>query len=123
MYLPSVKSLENVKQLNALDFLKQASPISADFGNSTYDWESIPNSASGYNSALALINFHCGVSVDMDYGPYASGASTSLVASALSNYFDYAPSAQYVYKTNYSTSDWENLLVDELDNSRPVEYR
>ena len=32
VYLPSVKSLENVKQLNALDFLKQASSINADFG-------------------------------------------------------------------------------------------
>ena len=32
VYLPSVKSLENVKQFNALDFLKQASPINTDFG-------------------------------------------------------------------------------------------
>jgi len=97
--------------------------ISADFGNTTYDWSSIPNNASGYNSALALINFHCGVSVSMDYGPDGSGASTSYVSTALVVYFNYAATANYVNKSSYTTAGWEDILTNELDNGRPMEYR
>ena len=97
--------------------------ISADFGNSTYDWASMPNHAYGYNSALALINFHCGVSVDMMYGSNGSGAYTSDVVDALVDYFDYSSTANFVYKSNYTTTGWQNILVNELDNGRPVEYQ
>ncbi len=97
--------------------------ISADFGNATYDWASMPNNAYAYNSALALINFHCGVSVDMNYGPDGSAASTSYVANSLTNYFGYDNTAYYDEKANYTSSDWETLLVIELDNGRPLEYR
>lgn len=97
--------------------------LSADFGSSTYDWASMPNSAGNYNSALALICYHSGVSVEMDYGPGASSTSTSYVANALSTYFGYDNTAYYDEKANYTNSDWESLLVIELDNGRPLEYR
>ncbi|MCK5788653.1 MAG: C10 family peptidase, partial [Chlamydiia bacterium] len=97
--------------------------LSADFGNSTYDWASMPNNASGYNGALALIGSHCGISVDMNYGPNASGASTSFVAIALVNYFDYKTSAQMEWKENYSSAQWDDLLINEINNNRPMEYR
>ncbi len=42
--------------------------ISADFGNTTYDWSAMPTYANGYNDALALLGFHCGVSIEMQYG-------------------------------------------------------
>ncbi len=97
--------------------------ISADFGNSTYDWASMPNNASSYNSALALASFHCGVSVEMDYGPNASGAYTFDVVNALETYFDYSTTAQQIQLDDYSMSEWENILRAELDNARPMEYR
>ena len=97
--------------------------LSADFGNSTYDWASMPNNASGYNTALAQIGSHCGISVDMNYGPDGSGASTSLVAIALVNYFDYKTSAQMKWKEDYSSAQWDNLLINEINNNRPMEYR
>ncbi len=96
--------------------------ISADFGNSTYDWASMPNNATDYNSSLALIGFHGGVSVDMNYGPNASGASSSDIAYAFINFFNYKQTAQRLIKSNYSISEWEDILVTELDNNRPIEY-
>ena len=97
--------------------------LSADFGNSIYNWASMPDDASAYNDALALIGSHCGISVDMDYGPDGSGASTSLVASSLIDYFDYKTSAQWVWRDEYSPTEWDNILIDEINNNRPIEYR
>jgi len=97
--------------------------ISADFGNSVYDWASMPDDASAYNDALALICSHCGVSVEMQYGPDGSGAYTSDVASALMDYFDYKNTAQFVSKENYSTAEWDAILVGEINNNRPIEYK
>ena len=95
----------------------------ANFGATTYNWSSMPNSVYYNNTAVATLLFHCGVSVDMDYGPNGSGAWTSATRTALINYFSYSSSAQYKQKSSYSTSGWESLLRTELEASRPMIYR
>ena len=96
--------------------------LSADFGATTYDWASMPNSIGSSNIPIATLLYHCGVSVLMDYGPNGSGAGFSVIRSALIYYFAYSPDAQSKYKSSYSTTDWESLLRDELDASRPLIY-
>ena len=96
---------------------------SVNFGATTYNWSSMPNSLYYHNSAVATLLYHCGVSVDMMYSPTGSGAYTSDTRSALINYFSYSSSAQYKQKSSYSTSGWESLLRNELDASRPMIYR
>ncbi len=102
--------------------------LQPDVGVTTYDWYHMPNSLeSGGNSqaigAVAGLIYHCGVSVDMDYGPQGSGAGWDAPRIALRDYFKYSPNMQSALKSSYSNeSDWANILRNELDNKRPVIY-
>lgn len=101
--------------------------ISADF-NTGYDWGSMPNSLSWLSSSasknsIAKLMYHCGVSLDMNYGANSSATPTYNVPYALASYFYYASSVQFVNKSSYSESAWKTLIRNELDNRRPIQYR
>ncbi|RKY56359.1 MAG: hypothetical protein DRP89_01535, partial [Candidatus Neomarinimicrobiota bacterium] len=100
--------------------------ISANFGETTYDWGNMPDMLTSASQteidAVAILSFHCGVSVDMNYGPEGSGAQSYAVKTSLINYFGYSSGAQYVAKSSYSDSAWVNLLKYDLDNHRPIYY-
>ena len=104
--------------------------LSADFGSTIYDWDNMLNSYSSNSTeaqqnAVATLMFHCGVSVDMNYGPGwagGSGAFAESIAGALINYFNYSPDTQLVYRASYSSNDWTNMIKAELDQNRPIVY-
>jgi hypothetical protein len=103
----------------------QYGTLSANFGSTTYQWSSMPNIVSSSNNAVATLMYHCGVSIDMQYGVASqggSGAHTLDVADALKTYFGYPTSVQGIYRSNYSEAQWISLLKTELDASRPVQY-
>ena len=103
---------------------------SADFQNTTYNWTNMINSYSGsYNStqrdAVATLMYHCGVSVDMDYGTASTGgssASANAPAYALVNYFNYSSSVQYCSRSSYAEDEWLYMLQTELNQGRPIFY-
>ncbi|MBR3493454.1 MAG: C10 family peptidase [Bacteroidales bacterium] len=103
---------------------------SANFGSTNYSWSNMPNSLSQSSSdvqinAIAVLMYHCGVSVDMMYNISANGGSAAYaedIPYALHNYFNYKSTANIKYKSNYSNNNWINLLKAELDASRPIEY-
>ncbi|MCK4288758.1 MAG: C10 family peptidase, partial [Bacteroidales bacterium] len=95
--------------------------LSADFGSTTYDWANMP--VSGSNEDVALILYHVGVSVNMNYGPTGSSANTSAAVTALKTYFEYKTSAFYDQKVYHTPQVWNNMLITELDNDRPLLYR
>ena len=86
-----------------------------------YDWNSIISGANNKDGAARLL-WHCGVSVTMDYGVDGSGAQTSSVASALKTYFGYPQSVTYLKRSDYSEEDWNDIMINELDNGRAVIY-
>ena len=94
--------------------------LSANFASTTYNWSSMPNQVNSSNSAVATIMFHCGVSVNMNYDVYGSGAYLNSAAYAMNYYFIY--NADYYTKSMYSDTDWKNMLKTNLDQSRPVLY-
>lgn len=104
--------------------------LSASFGNTTYQWGSMPNNVNSSNNAVATLMYHCGVSVDMQYSPQVSNAyvinSQSPIQHcseyALKTYFGYDPSMQGVVRSGYNDNQWINLLKGELDASRPILY-
>jgi hypothetical protein len=102
----------------------QFGTVSANFGATTYNWANMPNTVTNYNEDVARLSFHCGVSIEMGYGVQVSGVSSlEGVASALREYFSYDPSTtQFVERQNYNPSSWLQLMRNELDNGRPVEY-
>lgn len=96
----------------------------ANFSNTNYGWFDMPNTTPpSDNLSIALLMYHCGVSMDMDYGYNASSATLLDCANALKNYFRYSTSVCCVVKENYSDFQWQTLLKTELDNDRPIIYR
>ncbi len=104
---------------------KNYGTLSANFGGTTYNWTSMPNSVSGPNASVATLMYHCGVSVDMNYGLAANGGSSAQtldVAEALVKYFGYLPSLKGLYRKDYTDLAWKQLLKDELNAARPIQY-
>ncbi|MDD4603469.1 MAG: C10 family peptidase [Bacteroidales bacterium] len=95
----------------------------ADFGNTIYDWSSMPNSVTSSNVAVATLMYHDGVSVEMQYGTSGSGAFSENVPNALKNYFNYSPDIDIKYKDSYANvDDFKSLLRADLDASLPIYY-
>ena len=95
---------------------------SADFENTTYNWSNMPLALSSHNNDVATLLYHCGVSVNMNYAPDGSGASSSSARTSLVNYFKYSSNALYTSKGNYTDENWKNLLKTEIDAGRPMYY-
>lgn len=101
--------------------------LSADFGNTTYDWDHMPDSLTENSSeaeieAVATLLYHCGVSVDMEYSTNGSGASSNDVPDAMKRYFNYSRRIHREKKADYTNDEWLSLLKNSLDEQRPVLY-
>lgn len=101
----------------------------ANFGNTTYDWDNmLPTYTNGgytdvQAEAVATLMFHCGVAVNMSYGTASvggSGAYDNDVATAAKQYFRY--STKFYTRDIYPTTQWMNIIFDEISNGRPVLY-
>jgi hypothetical protein len=97
--------------------------LSADFGNTVYDWASMPNYLTESNNAVAKLCYHCGVSVDMDYEPGGSSSSLNTISQSLKTYFKYASSLSFINKSNYTQDAWHKLIKADIDNKMPVLLR
>lgn len=90
----------------------------ADFGAATYDWGLLkdlhdpPDTTS--DAEVAKLCSHAGLSVDMDYGIYASGAWNEDVPDALEDHFRYDQDGTCVVRD-------VNAMVEEIQWLRPLE--
>lgn len=97
--------------------------LSADFGTTTYNYDGMQNDINArYNYDMALIQYHCGVAIDMNYSPSGSGAYMGDDANAMKTNFGYSSSTQLYYKDDYTATDWANLLKNNLDAKMPIQY-
>ena len=102
--------------------------LSANFGATTYHYESMPDILSVTNHpdscvlAIATLLYDCGVAVNMNYGPSSSSCNSNKIVSALSNYFRYPATVQYIERGNLSMAVWLNYLKGELDEKAPFMY-
>ena len=105
--------------------------LSANFGSTTYDWASMPNYVNSTNNAVATLMYHCGVAVEMQYGPHSSGSYVIMdgypdeqtCEYAYKTYFGYdASTLRGLWRENYTDNDWIQLLKDDLDAGRPIQY-
>ena len=97
-----------------------------DFGATHYNWDGMLDKITEVSGqsivAIAQLQYHAGVSVNMIYGPTISGAESENVPMALKQHFGYSPLAQYIHRSNYNSTDWENIIVGQLDSLNPVYY-
>lgn len=96
--------------------------ISANFGTTTYDWNAMGHSTSIFNEPMALIQYHCGIGVDMMYGPGGSGAYSEDVPGAIKSYFGYHPQAAALARWNYSDEQWMQEVRQQIDQGNPLYY-
>jgi len=100
--------------------------LSANFGETTYDWANMTNSYGGNSSqeekvAVATLMYHCGVAVDMQYAPDGSGAYSQDVPGAINAYFSYSDHATHISKGG-SYDAWIALLKSNIDQQIPIYY-
>lgn len=65
---------------------------------------------------------YCGQSVRMDYTPWASGADINEVPKALKDYFNFSLNTSLKSRSNYTDTEWNELIYNELNEGRPVLY-
>jgi photosystem II stability/assembly factor-like uncharacterized protein len=94
------------------------------FGESTYNWGTMGNSASSSSyEDIATLIYHAGVSVDMNYNLTGSGASYDATRWAFATYFNYDPlNIAFTQKKDFDDNQWKELLKTELFAYRPVLY-
>lgn len=73
-------------------------------------------------AAVAYLMQACGYSVEMNYGPNASGTQSYKIIDAAINNFKYDEGTHYVERKYYSPVDWSNMVYENLVNCGPVIY-
>jgi photosystem II stability/assembly factor-like uncharacterized protein len=110
-------------------FLPKYGTVSADFGNTKYNWDNMPDIVDMPNKDIAGFIYQCGVAIDMQYDSTSSGADflqsgSSSPEYALVNHFGYHDSIQQYNRTFDSIGNelWIARLKLELDKHRPIYY-
>lgn len=101
--------------------LEQLPSMSFDWDNMllNYEWDAADDE---HADAVAKLMQYCGQSVHMLYSPIASSAMGIDAANALKEYFDYHKGLRLISRNDYTDSDWETVIYDELASGRPVYY-
>lgn len=95
--------------------------LTADYENTTYEWDKMATELNKSNLAVALMINHMGIGCDMVYGPNGSGMYNHRAAYVLRTFFKYSPETIYVYRDS-TTMDWDSLLITHLDAGIPMYY-
>ena len=110
-------------------FTMQYGTLSANYGATTFNWGNMPLALNSNNTDVATLNFECGVSVEMDYSPSESGAwvitadSPVCAQTSYVSYFGYDPNTiQGLLRSNYGDPAWIQLVENDLNIGRPVQY-
>lgn len=102
--------------------------LSANFGETDYRYDIMPDKLTASShpdscvEAVATLLYHCGVSVNMYYGPAASVANSNNIVAALSTYFRYPETVLYIERGSIPYTTWLSYLKDELDDGAPFMY-
>lgn len=93
----------------------------ADYENTTFDYEAMLDEPTSINPTISTLMHHCGVGVDMVYGPDGSGMYNHSAARVLRTYFKYSPETEYLFRDSTSL-DWDSVIVSHLNRRIPMYY-
>ena len=101
--------------------------ICADFGNTTYDWDNMPNVLNNSSSeaeklATGTLCFHCGVTIDMGYGPDGSGGASGPIPGVMHTYFNYSDANVQLRRNDFDTEIWKTMVREQFDMGWPMYY-
>lgn len=101
-------------------------PVAVSFEGVKYNWDAMlpkltSKSPSDAIDAVSTLLYHVGASFESAYGA-STGATDISVAPALLKHFSYDQGIDYVPRDYYTQADWDSMLINELQNGRPVAY-
>ena len=101
--------------------------ICADFANTDYDWDNMPNvlnsnSTEAEKLATGTLCFHCGVTIDMGYGPDGSGGASGPIPGVMNTYFDYCSAIVQLSRNDFETETWKMMVREQFDMGWPMYY-
>lgn len=128
--------LGNTYNENTPQYSNDFGVITRNFYADTFHWANMPLSVSSANADVALLMYDCGISLDMNYGGGGSNAQvicpnafSNQAADSVSDQSAYVKFFGYnrhtihgYYKNQFSDSVWINMLENELNNNRIVQY-
>ena len=101
--------------------------ICADFENTYYDWDHMANKLNSSSpieeiEAVATISFHCGVTIDMGYGPDGSGGASGPIPGAIHTYFSFSDACVQYRRDDFETETWKSMVREQFDMGWPMYY-
>jgi hypothetical protein len=104
--------------------------LSANYGNTIYDFPNMPDLVTDANPAVAKLMSDCGIAVNMQYTPESSGGYVIINSPepeanceyAYKTYFGFKSTLQGLERENFTDVEWIEILKAELDASRPMQY-
>lgn len=102
--------------------------LSADFAQSTYDWDNMRASYTDSYSdaeaeAVATLMHDIGIATEMNYTEDGSGSSMKRALAALVNNFGYSDNIKtYTFLSVGEDNLWKEKLRQEIDADRPIIY-
>lgn len=101
--------------------------LTFNYGETTFDWDNMTDtygseSTEAQRNAVATLMLSCGISVDMNYSPNESGASTIVMGTSLIDYYDYDPALWMPMRDYYGLDEWEDMIYADLAKGLPVLY-
>ena len=94
---------------------------SADYGNSTYNYNAMCDVPTCINTEISKLIYHCGVGVDMHYSPDGSGMTNHSAARVLRTFFKFSPETEYLYRDS-TDLNWDSVIVSHLNRRMPLYY-
>jgi len=96
--------------------------LTANFGNTTYDWAGMETYLDSENPAVAELLYHNAIAVNSEFYPEGTGAYDFNIPPALTDFFKYKETAEFLWTNNYTSENWKTMIKDELNQGRPLIY-
>lgn len=118
--------IKGIGENKYIDSIGCKETLYTDFSTHTYDWDNMlyeydhTDYTDKQADAVALLQYDCGVSVNMRYRKDASGAMSVMQPISLVKHFGYDKGAQIYYRDFYSNEEIHSMLKNELANGRPI---
>lgn len=94
-----------------------------------FKWDKMKTSYSNSDAytdaakAVAELMLYAGYAAHMRYSADGSSANQMTLARGMAEYFGYDPySLKYIKRDNFTVSEWDELMYNELANGRPIIY-
>lgn len=94
---------------------------SVNYGEATYNYDAMCDVPTSINTEISKLIYHCGVGVDMVYGPNSSGMYNHSAAKVLRTYFKYSPETEYLFRDSTDVN-WDSVIVSHLERKIPMYY-